>query len=114
VLVFLLFSACVVAACLYWPWRRGLAALLILVVWEGALRKWVMPNATNYILFLKDAVLCVVAIKAWREILVLAPLVQLSIRILLGAFLAYACIEVLNPGLPTALIGIYGVKAYLL
>ncbi|MCB0212172.1 MAG: hypothetical protein KDJ52_22705, partial [Anaerolineae bacterium] len=38
-------------------WQRAIKLALILVVLEGALRKWVLPQASELIYFLKDIVL---------------------------------------------------------
>jgi hypothetical protein len=38
-------------------WRRAVKAVFILLVIEGALRKWVLPQASEMIYFLKDIVL---------------------------------------------------------
>ena len=38
-------------------WRRSLKTVLVLVVLEGALRKWVLPQASDLLYFLKDFIL---------------------------------------------------------
>ncbi|MFM6609252.1 MAG: hypothetical protein ACKPJQ_07400, partial [Dolichospermum sp.] len=38
-------------------WRKSLKFALVIVVLEGALRKWVLPQASDMIYFLKDIIL---------------------------------------------------------
>ncbi|MHC5720587.1 MAG: hypothetical protein ACYTX0_53350, partial [Nostoc sp.] len=38
-------------------WRTSIKTILVLVVIEGALRKWVLPQGSQFIYFLKDIVL---------------------------------------------------------
>lgn len=38
-------------------WRRSVKIVFLLLVLEGALRKWVLPQANEMIYFLKDVVI---------------------------------------------------------
>ena len=38
-------------------WRRAVKAVFLLLVLEGALRKWILPQGNEIIYFLKDIVL---------------------------------------------------------
>lgn len=44
--------------CLAWSdWRRAVKCVFVLVLFEGALRKWFLPSASELIYFAKDAIL---------------------------------------------------------
>lgn len=97
-------------------WRRGLLIALVLVVVEGAIRKWVAPGAASYVYFGKDLVLLGVYLGYVRDgtrrrldIPVPAPLV-----LAMGATLAIALVQIFNPRLPSLLVGVLGFKAYAL
>jgi len=95
-------------------WRKGLLLALVLVVVEGAIRKWLAPGAASFVYFGKDLVLLGVYLGYLREsssrrvdVNLPAPLV-----LALGATLAIALVQVFNPKLPSLLVGILGFKAY--
>lgn len=97
-------------------WRKGLLLALVLVVIEGAIRKWVAPGAASYVYFGKDLVLLGVYSGYLRDggrrrfdVTVPAPLVLAA-----GATLAIALIQMFNPRLPSLLVGVLGFKAYAL
>jgi hypothetical protein len=94
-------------------WRRGLEAALILLVFEGAIRKWVVPAASSYVYFAKDVLLLGVYWGYLRErrgaSLVPQPLVM-PIVFALGVGL----MQIFNPRLPSPLVGVLGFKAYFL
>ncbi len=96
-------------------WRRGLEAVLILVVLEGAIRKWIAPAAASYVYFAKDVVLLAVYWGFSRDRRATGvPGVRshgLLVAILLAA--GVAVLQVFNPKSPSVLVGILGVKAYL-
>jgi hypothetical protein len=54
-LALLVATGVVVVAAL--DWRRAVKAALVLVVLEGAIRKWLLPQASDLVYFLKDIVL---------------------------------------------------------
>lgn len=114
---YLLVAAALVAG--FWAlrhWRRATKLLLFLLVFEGALRKWVVPGAQDLVYFAKDGLLIaafagfLVDRRALAERLVPAgPLVPL-----LGLNVLYALLQVFNPNLPNVLVGLLGLKAYFL
>jgi hypothetical protein len=97
-------------------WQRALFGVFVLMVFEGALRKWAFPSAQAYIYFVKDAVLLtayVGFVLASRRSRV--PLRgQAAIRIVLLVAFLFGCIEVFNPNSPSVLVGLMGLKAYFL
>src|SRR5580704_11720836 len=38
-------------------WQKAVKAALVLVVFEGAIRKWILPGSSDLVYFLKDIVL---------------------------------------------------------
>jgi hypothetical protein len=96
-------------------WRRAVITALVLVVLEGALRKWVLPQASQLIYFLKDFVL----LGAYLSYFLNAkhrrrPIAKSSaVNILLFLFTGWGLFQAFNPSLGSPIIGIIGVKNYL-
>lgn len=96
-------------------WRLSVKAALVLVVIEGALRKWVLPQASDVVYFLKDFVL----LGAYLRYYVFPSSEQkLTIKNnLLSTFVFLAsgwCLfQAFNPSLGSPLVGIFGLKVYL-
>lgn len=95
-------------------WQRSIQAVLIIVIFEGAIRKWILPQASDIIIFLKDIVL----IGAYIRYYVLEKHASrnypnfLALPILLITIWCTA--EAFNPYLGSPISGFLGVKAYLL
>ncbi len=96
-------------------WRASVEAALYVVVLEGALRKWVLPQASEMIYFLKDGIL----LGAYFGYLTRerTPFRTLTMREVLLCWITLICsmmfFEALNPALNSILVGILGVKGYL-
>jgi hypothetical protein len=97
-------------------WQQALFGVFVLVVFEGALRKWAFPSAQAQIYLVKDAILLAVylgfVLDARRNQPVLRDVTSIKVVLLL-AFI-FGCFEVLNPNSPSILVGLMGVKAYFL
>ncbi|MBE9109137.1 hypothetical protein IQ273_06845 [Nodosilinea sp. LEGE 07298] len=97
-------------------WRRSVKAVLILVVIEGALRKWVLPQASQFIYFLKDFVL----IGAYLRYFLLSPIQtrlftqKALILVLVGCMAVWGGVQAFNPSLGSPIIGLFGFKSYFL
>ncbi|MGB3309234.1 MAG: hypothetical protein WA939_00195 [Nodosilinea sp.] len=97
-------------------WQRSVKAVLVLVVLEGVLRKWVFPQASQFIYFLKDFVL----IGAYLRYFLLSPFqarlfVQNPITlVLVGCMAVWGGVQVFNPSLGSPIIGVFGLKNYFL
>jgi len=97
-------------------WQRALFGVFVLLVFEGALRKWALPGAQAQIYLIKDAILLAVYVGFMldnRRTLP-APAGTGLIKIVLVVGFLWGCIEVLNPNSPSILVGVMGVKAYFL
>jgi hypothetical protein len=104
-------------AAVFWAyrrWREGLVVALVMVVLEGAIRKWLVPGAQDLIYFAKDVLLLGVYAgylterqrtgQAQPMPSALVPLILFGL--LLGA------LQIFNPSLPNPLVGVLGFKAY--
>jgi len=95
-------------------WRTALQIALVLMIFEGAIRKWVFPGAQDLIYFAKDILLLGAYLGFFRD----RPRLRLRLpaRPVLYSLLAVAALfgllEVFNPALPNLLVGIFGFKAY--
>ena len=97
-------------------WRAALEAVLVLVVLEGAIRKWIVPGAASYVYFAKDALLLGVYWGFLRspEARRRAPALPPPLLAALALAALVALLGVFNPRLPSPLVGILGFKAYFL
>src|SRR5262245_38829018 len=97
-------------------WRFSLFSVFVLMVFEGALRKWVLPSAQAQIYLIKDILLIGVylgfIVEGRRSTLAGHDAGPIKLVIMI-AFM-FGCIEVLNPNSPSFLIGLNGLKAYFL
>lgn len=97
-------------------WRNSVKIALVLLVLEGALRKWLFPQASILIYFLKDFIL----IGAYIGYFFLTPrkinLVNKDQTIKFFAVMAtFWCVfQAFNPSLGSPIIGFFGIKNYLL
>jgi hypothetical protein len=98
----------------YQNWQQGIKIALVLVVLEGALRKWALPQASQLIYFLKDFVLLGAYLRYFslppsaRKLLVQ----QHTVKILFWVALAWCAMQSMNPGLGSPIIGLVGLKNY--
>src|SRR5215510_720808 len=97
-------------------WQQALFGVFVLVVFEGALRKWALPSAQAQIYLVKDAILLAVylgfVLYARRNQPVLRGVTSIKVVLLLA--FVFSCFEVLNPNSPSILVGLVGLKAYFL
>ena len=101
--------------------RRQVVTLVFLIyllaIFEGSLRKWVLPQYSQYIFFIRDPLLVMAYALAWRhglwprgQMLFTATLWMAGLGVLLGALQAVS-------GPPSELrlmLGVYGWRAYFL
>ena len=106
--------AIIVLAYSFMNWRQALMGVLLLVVFEGALRKWVLPQASDYVYFLKDLMLIAIYVRAFAP--QYNPANRTSIPQVLGVLLTFnaiwALVGIFNPRLGSPIVGLLGVRAY--
>jgi hypothetical protein len=112
------FAAGVALLVLTWRrWETGVQALLVVVVIEGAIRKWFLPSSAELVYFYKD-VLMVAILVGYFTTRRKAPFVvgrQLkAFFVILVAFVVYAVAVVPNPSAPHIVASLFGLKAYCL
>lgn len=95
-------------------WRKGTQAAMVLLIFEGAIRKWVFPESQQLIYFAKDVLLlgCYAGYlrdQGARRYRISVPPI-LILLIVVGA--SWGALEIFNPQLPSLLVGILGFKAY--
>jgi hypothetical protein len=97
-------------------WQKIIWTVMFLLVYEGALRKWVLPGLQSEIFFLKDVLLLlaygfflVSRTPPGTHLRAAVPLKEIIV-----ASLAYFSIELINPDSPSILVSILGMKSYLL
>lgn len=101
----------------FWNWRKAVKLALLLVIVEGAIRKWFLPSAQDLVYFAKDAVLLAAFCGYLRDSGRLQrmkgrPSQSLVLILILAAL--YGLLEAFNPHLPNLLVGALGFKAYFL
>lgn len=94
-------------------WRNAIKTALVIFVVEGALRKWVLPQASDLIYFLKDLVILVAYFKYYQSSELKYPFRTTFLNIILLTFLAWGIAQVFTPGLGSPIIGLFGLKGYL-
>ena len=96
-------------------WRRAVYAALVVALFEGAIRKWILPQASELVYFLKDIILLGAYfkfflspdsdIKRWRLDAPAGLVLMISCMVILtGAF---------NTNIGSAVLAVYGIKVYL-
>ena len=97
-------------------WQHALFGVFVLLVFEGALRKWAFPWAQAQIYLVKDVILLAVylgfMLDSRRNLP--APKGVGFIKIVLVVGFVWGCLEVLNPNSPSILVGLMGLKSYFL
>jgi hypothetical protein len=95
-------------------WRLAVQVVMVLLIFEGAIRKWLFPGAQDLVYFAKDVLLLGVYIGFFRDLSQRrSPLPRQPILYGMLAFGAlFGVLEIFNPELPNVLVGIFGFKAY--
>src|SRR5262245_1405910 len=112
----LLFAAALCALLAVRYWRHALFGVFVLLVFEGALRKWAFPSAQAQLYLVKDAILLAVYLGFVLDGRRNQPALRgaASIRIVILLAFAFGCIEVFNPNSPSTLVGRIGLTKYFL
>ena len=96
-------------------WRLAVQAAMVLLVFEGAIRKWLLPGAQDLVYFAKDALFLGAYVgflrsRSRRWPVPQAPLLYAA----LVASVVFGLFQMLNPMLPNLLVGVLGFKSYFL
>src|SRR5262245_53680750 len=97
-------------------WHRTLYLVMLLMVFEGALRKWFFPGYQAYIYFLKDGLLLAALagyIVARPPPGAHEPLVR-NLKALVFISCCFFLLQIANPNSPSTLVGLIGFKNYML
>ena len=96
-------------------WRTAVKAVFFLTVTEGALRKWVLPQASDMIYFLKDFVLLGAYVKYYGIAIVEKKfnLKNHPVNLLIILVAIWCLVQALNPSLGSIVVGVFGLKVYL-
>ena len=98
-------------------WEFGVKAILVVVILEGAVRKWFLPSATELVYFYKDVLMAATLIGYLRKRRKTPFVIKRRLRVVLimvGAFLLCCVVSLGMPAGPHPLIGLLGLKAYCL
>jgi len=93
-------------------WRRAVKTAIIIAVLEGVIRKWIFPQASDLIYFLKDFVLLGAYARYFLNKELKYPFRNNILTIFLLLSLGWCSFQVFNPGLGSPIIGLFGLKAY--
>lgn len=97
-------------------WRRLLWVFALLVIVDGAIRKWVFPEYGDLIYIAKDAF---IAVAALLYLLQRSPRLpeavnRTSLRLWLALYGSWAAISCVNPHLPTVAVSMLGFRSHIL
>lgn len=95
------------------PWKRSIQIVFVLLVIEGILRKWVLPQASDLIYFLKDYFLLAAYLNFYLIEKRLAFKISF-INVLILLIAGWCLFQVFNPSLGSPVMGLFGLRGYLL
>jgi hypothetical protein len=89
--------------------KQGIWAYFLLLIFEGALRKWILPDLSSALLFIRDPIAMWLIYSAWQKNL-LPSSIYLSGMMLLGVIGAFFAVFV---GHGNILVAMYGARIFL-
>jgi hypothetical protein len=110
----LAFAGTVAALWAFSRWRTAVQAVLVLLIAEGAIRKWLLPGAQEMVYFAKDVLLLAAyaGFFTQRQRLRARPPHLPALWLVLGVGAGFGLLQAFNPRLPSVLVGLLGFKAY--
>ncbi|MTJ53679.1 hypothetical protein FJR38_13995 [Anabaena sp. UHCC 0253] len=93
-------------------WKKSVFFVLVFLVLEGVVRKWIWPQASQYIYFIKDIVLIGAYIKYF--LIEGKKIKKHGINILIYFLAIWSFVQAFNPSLGSSIIGLFGLRGYLL
>lgn len=96
-------------------WEYLVGIFVVLIVVQGALRKWIFPGLERYLYFLKDGVLALAfgAFLMQHKIRFPVPVRRTPLPLLLGVFAGWVVLQSANPRLPRLSVGLLGLRSHL-
>lgn len=94
-------------------WKLSIKIILILVIIEGGLRRWAFPGAKDLIYFLKDFILIGSYLGFASRPRPIADQYPF-IKELTGVIAIICCLQAFNPSLGSPIVGLLGIRSYLL
>ncbi len=97
-------------------WQNCLHMVFYLTVFEGAIRKWVVPGAADLVYFIKDVIVIIAYIKFYlqppeqRTNFLKAP----TLKFVLFLSLLVPVLQIFNPKLGSVILGTIGIRGYVL
>lgn len=114
--ILVLFAGAAAAVWATLHWRQAVQMVMVLLVVEGAIRKWLFPGAQDLVYLGKDVLLVAAYLGFVREHANLRyrppALAFLYSTLVLAAVVG--ALEIFNPRLPNLMVGAFGFKAYFL
>jgi hypothetical protein len=114
--VLIMLAGAAVAVWAFRRWRQAVQLAMVLLIFEGAIRKWMFPGSQDLVYFAKDVVLVGAYLGFFRDRSRLRqrppPLPILNALLVMS--IAWGLLEIFNPRLPNLLVGVFGFKAYFL
>lgn len=94
-------------------WTLGL--LLFLLIYDGSIRKWLLPGAEQLVFIAKDALLATIVF-LWLVLRGGRPPARLhpGVRLLFALYAYWVLLRVFSTSLPNLAVGLWGVKSHLL
>jgi len=94
-------------------WKLAIKSVLVIVVIEGALRRWAFPQARDLIYFFKDFILIggyIGFANRPRPFVDRYPFIK-ELALVVAVF---CCLQAFNPSLGSPIVGLIGIRSYLL
>ena len=111
------FVGLLVLAATWRDWEFGVKALSVVIIFEGAFRKWLLPSFSEGVYVYKDFLVVVIYISYLMRRDKAPLLIKADLKFFhwsLIAFALYAFASVMNSRSPHPVVGLFGVKAYCL
>ncbi|MEA5626092.1 hypothetical protein [Nostoc sp. UHCC 0251] len=93
-------------------WKKSVVFVLVFIILEGVARKWILPQASNLIYFVKDLVLIGAYIKYF--LIEGKKIKKHNINIFIYLLAIWSFVQAFNPSLGSYIVGLFGLKTYLL
>jgi hypothetical protein len=93
-------------------WKKSVFFVLVFLILEGVARKWILPQASQYIYFIKDIVLIGAYIKYF--LIEKNKIKKHPLNILIYFLAIWSFVQAFNPSLGSSIVGLFGLRGYLL